>query len=128
MIQKSTILNVADNSGAKTVLCINVGKGFNRRYAVAGDIILVSIQTLRAKRRVLSKVLKGDICKALILRCKSKINYYIVGDYYTFLENSVILLSLSNKILFSRIFGSVPSFIRYSKFMRIISMSTGILT
>ena len=127
MIQNSTILNVVDNSGAKTAICIKVGKGFNKRYAVAGDIILVSIKTLRHKRKSQAKVLKGDICKALVLRTKTKINYLKNTDNFSFLENSVILLNLQKKFLFSRIFGPVPYFLRYSKFMKIISVASGVI-
>lgn len=128
MIQKNTMLNVIDNSGAKTASCIHVGKGFRRRYACSGDVILVSIKSLRSKRRSTSKVLKGAICRALIIRCRSNTNHHLKGESVKFLDNSVIILSLQNKFLFTRIFGTVPNFIRYTKFMRIISMSSGLLS
>jgi len=70
MIQVGTYLNVQDNSGARSVLCIKVLKGYRSRYAFIGDLILVSIKKLRTKRRLLSKVKKGEILKALIIRTK----------------------------------------------------------
>lgn len=127
MIQNSTLLNVIDNSGAKTVACIKVGKGFKRRYAVPGDIIIVSIKTLRTKRRSTLKILKGDVCKALIIRCKNfKISKF--GLSLTFFENSVVLLTRQNKFLFTKIFGPIPIFFRYTKYMRVIAMSSGIVS
>jgi large subunit ribosomal protein L14 len=126
MIQMGTILNVADNSGAKTVICIKVQKGFKNRYSRIGDIVLVSIKTLRSKRKLNTTVKKGDMCKAIIVRTKShQKNMY--GERTMFLENTVLLLSKQNKFLFSRVFGLIPSKIRYTKYMRIISMSAGIV-
>nr|UYM80152.1 ribosomal protein L14 [Synura petersenii]UYM80154.1 ribosomal protein L14 [Synura petersenii]UYM80156.1 ribosomal protein L14 [Synura petersenii]UYM80158.1 ribosomal protein L14 [Synura petersenii]UYM80160.1 ribosomal protein L14 [Synura petersenii] len=125
MIQKQTILNVIDNSGAKFVCCIHVGNGFKQRYAKVGDIINVSVKSLRNKRRQNSKVLKGAVCKALVIRSRSNINSMFQSGSNTFLENSVVLLTSLNKLLFTRIFGGVPSIFRFSKYMRIISLSSG---
>ena len=72
MIQQETILQVADNSGAKTVKCIKVLGGYKKKYAKLGDIVVVSIQKLRNKSKFTSKVKKGEIYKALILRTKKK--------------------------------------------------------
>ena len=72
MIQQQTILKVVDNSGAKKVKCIKVLNGFNRRYAVIGDLIVVSIIKLRNKAKLASKVQKGEIYKAIIVRTKKK--------------------------------------------------------
>ena len=72
MIQMQSTLNVADNSGAKTVKCIKVLNGFNRRFAVLGDTIIVSIQKLRNRARLTSKVRKGEVHKAVIIRTKNK--------------------------------------------------------
>jgi large subunit ribosomal protein L14 len=68
MIQQETILKVIDNSGAKTVKCIKVLGGFKKKYAKLGDIIVVSIQQLRSKAKKTSKVKKGEVYKALILK------------------------------------------------------------
>jgi large subunit ribosomal protein L14 len=72
MIQVGTVLNVSDNSGAKKVYCIRVINGSKKKYACLGDLILVVVKSLRKKRRSLSKVKKGDIFNALIVRTKKK--------------------------------------------------------
>jgi large subunit ribosomal protein L14 len=72
MIQQQTILKVADNSGAKTVKCIKVLGGFKRKFANLGNIIIVSVHQLRNKSKMTSKVQKGEIYKALIIRTKAK--------------------------------------------------------
>ena len=72
MIQQQTILKVTDNSGAKTVKCIKVLNGFKRQFAVLGDLIIVSVQKLRNKARLTSKVRKGEVHKAIIIRTKNK--------------------------------------------------------
>ena len=72
MIQQQTILKVADNSGAKTVKCIKILGGYKKKYAKLGDIIIISVQKLRNKAKLTSKVKKGGIYKALIIRTKSK--------------------------------------------------------
>jgi large subunit ribosomal protein L14 len=128
MIQNGTILTVVDNSGAKSAICIKVLKGFKSKYAFSGDLILVSIKSLRSKRRFASKVLKGELYKALVVRTKSKLNKSIgSNDSITFLENSVILLNKQLKFIGTRIFGSLPSSLRQSKFLKAISLSSGIL-
>ena len=71
MIQSGTYLNVVDNSGAKDVCCIKVSKGYRRRYAAIGDVITVSVKALRSKRKATSKVKKGDVVKALVVRTKT---------------------------------------------------------
>ena len=72
MIQQESILKVADNSGAKTVKCIKVLGGFKKRYATLGDTIVVSVTELRNRSKKTSKVLKGNVFRALILKVKSK--------------------------------------------------------
>jgi len=126
MIQKQTILNVIDNSGAKFVCCIHADNGFKQRYAKIGDIINVSVKSLRNKSRQNSKVLKGDVCKALVVRSRSNIISSFQSGSNNFLENSVVLLTNVNKFLFTRIFGGVPNIFRFSKYMRIISLSSGL--
>lgn len=126
MIQTNSMLKVIDNSGAKSAICIKVNKGFKKRYAFCGELITVSVKTLRTKRRSTVNVKKGEICKALLVRTKIK-KYSTSGESFNFLENSVILLNRQQKFLFTRIFGILPLFIRYTKFMRILSMSSGIV-
>ena len=125
MVQINTNLNVIDNSGAKTVYCIGLGSGFKKKFASTGDIVVVSIKNLRNKRRLSSKVLKGDILHALIIRTKHSIFNKFSGDSFYFKENAVVLLNRQNKFLFTRIFGVIPTFFRYSKYLRIITMSSG---
>ena len=125
MIQKGTYLNVIDNSGAKVVGCIQVKKGFKQRYASIGDIIIVSIKSLRNKRRSTSKVKKGDVLKALIVRTKISVSDYS-NKSIKFFENSVILLTNNNKPIGTRIFGSLPKFFRYTKHFKIASLSAGL--
>jgi large subunit ribosomal protein L14 len=124
MIQVSTILNVIDNSGAKTVCCLKVFPGFKRRYAFVGDIITVSIKSLRHKRKSSSKVKKGEILKALIVQSK-KPQYS--GDSISFFSNSVILLNKQNKLIGTRVFGAISNNFRYSKYLKVISVSSGII-
>jgi large subunit ribosomal protein L14 len=125
MIQIGTVLNIVDNSGGKRACCIRIINGSKNRYAFLGDLILVSIKSLRKRRRALSKVKKGEIHKALIIRTKFKSGHSF-ADRYSFLENAIILFNKQNKFLGNRIFGSVIKNFRYSKYMRLISMSSGV--
>ena len=126
MIQKGTYLNVIDNSGAKEVCCIHVLNGYRKRYAVVGDVVVVSIKSLRIKRRSHAKVKKGEVLKALIVRTKTSLKSYAL-EQLNFLENSAILLSKQDKLLGTRVFGSVPNSFRYTKFLRIISLASGFI-
>jgi len=126
MIQKGTYLNVIDNSGAKEVCCIHVLNGYRKRYAVVGDVVVVSIKSLRIKRRSHAKVKKGEVLKALIVRTKTSLKSYSL-EQLNFLENSAILLSKQDKLLGTRVFGSVPNSFRYTKFLRIISLASGFI-
>lgn len=123
MVQVGTLLTVTDNSGARKAQCIGIYNGFQRRYAGIGDIILVSIKRLRAKRRDVSKVKKGQIFKALIIRTKSL--YLSYNSTYHFNDNAIVLLNQKNKSLGTRIFGSIPQSLRYTKFLKITSLAFG---
>jgi len=126
MIQDKTILNVIDNSGAKTAYCIKVMKGYRRKYARIGDIITVAIKTLRKKRKENSKIKKGDVSKALLVRTKvTKCNSF--HEKIDFFENAVILINKQKKLLSTRIFGAISKSFKYTKFLRIISLSAGVL-
>ena len=126
MIQPQTILKVADNSGAKTVKCIKVLNGFNRRFAVIGDIVIVSIQKLRNKARLISKVRKGEVYKAIILRTKSKI-IKKDGNIISFQSNSVGLINKQGKPIASRIIGPVPKILKQKNFLRLTTLSSGFI-
>jgi large subunit ribosomal protein L14 len=125
MIQKGTFLKVIDNSGAKNVCCIRIVSNQKYRYAYTGDILLVSIKKLRAKRRFASKVKKGQLIRALVVRTKKK-NSYFSGDNLSFFENSVVLLKKNNKLIGTRIFGLLPRSLRYSQYMRLLALCAGI--
>lgn len=127
MIQVNTNLNVIDNSGAKVAYCIGLGCGFKKKFASTGDIVIVSIKNLRNKRKISSKVLKGDILHALVVRTKLACFNRQAGDSFSFKENAIVLLTRQNKFLFTRIFGMIPMYFRYSKYLRIVAMSSGSL-
>jgi len=123
MIQQQTILKVADNSGAKIVKCIKVLKGFKNKYAYSGDMIVVSVQKLRNKT---SKVLKGGIFRALVIRTKTQFKKKD-GSSFMSDENSVILMSKQGNPIGSRILGPIPKVLKKRKFMKFICLSIGLI-
>lgn len=126
MIQKGTFLNVVDNSGGKIASCIHNISSPTSRYATLGHIILVSIKKLRVKRRFASKIKKGALAYALIIRTKIFRNSYF-GDRLKFYENSIVLFfKKTYNLIGTRIFGLLPKFFRYTQFMRILSLGTGV--
>lgn len=126
MIQIGSFLNVIDNSGAKKVLCIRININCKKRYAYLGENIIVSIKSLRSKRRSFSKVKKGELFNALIVRTKKE-NKTFLNNKFSFLHNSVILLTRQNKLIGTRIFGGLSKNFRFTKFLRIISLSSGVI-
>ena len=126
MIQQQTILKVSDNSGAKTVKCIKVLGGFKKKYAKIGDIIVVSIQRLRNTSRKTSKVLKGMVFKALIIKTKTRYKKKD-GSILNLPNNSVILLNKQSNPVGTRILSPIPKQLKKKKFMKIVSLSTGII-
>lgn len=126
MIQTGTILNVVDNSGAKKVCCIKVMKGFKQRYAYMGDLIMISVKSLRKKRKSTSKTKKGQIYKALVLQTKIGTKNGS-GCKIRFLENCVTLLSKQDKFVGTRILGPVSSQLRNTKFLRVLSIASGLI-
>jgi large subunit ribosomal protein L14 len=126
MIQVGTILNVIDNSGARKVRCIKVLFGYQRRYAFLGDLILVSVYSIRKKRKASSKTKKGELHKALVVRTKSGLNG-LSGEKVKFLENSVVLIGKQNRFIGTRVLGSLPIHFRYTKFLRVLSIANGII-
>jgi len=126
MIQSGTYLNVIDNSGAKNVCCIKVLAGYRRRYANLGDLIVVTVKNLRTKRRSTSKIKKGEVTKAIVVRTKTVLKDFS-GENYNFFENSVVLLNNQKKPIGTRIFGAIPKLFRHTKFLRLVSMSAGLI-
>lgn len=126
MIQQQTILKVADNSGAKTVKCIKVLGGFKKRYANLGDIIVVSIQQLRNKSKKTSKVLKGAVFRALVVRTKTN-KQKKDGSTRIFQENSVVLINKQGNPIGTRIIGPISKTLKKKKFIKFISLSRGLI-
>ncbi|MFH0812360.1 MAG: 50S ribosomal protein L14 [Pseudomonadota bacterium] len=122
MIQMQTRLNVADNSGAKKLMCIKVLGGTGRRYATIGDVIVVSIKEAIPN----SKVKKGDVARAVIVRTKKEIRRRD-GTHIKFDDNSAVLISPQNEPIGTRIFGPVARELRAKKFMKIISLAPEVL-
>jgi len=122
MIQMTTILDVADNSGAKKVFCIKVLGGSKRKYASLGDIIVVSVKEAIPN----AKVKKGDVAKAVIVRTAKEVARPD-GSYIRFDNNSAVLINKDNEPLGTRIFGPVARELRAKKFMKIISLAPEVL-
>ena len=122
MIQQQTTLKVTDNSGAKTVKCIKVLNGFNRRCSVLGDTIIVSIQKLRNRSRLTSKVQKGEVHNAVIIRTKNKI-IKKDGTVIFFQSNAVSLINKQGKPIASRIIGPIPKIFKKRKKLKFATLS-----
>ena len=121
MIQQESRLNVADNSGAKEVLCIRVLGGTGKRYASLGDVIVVSVKSVVPS----SDIKKGIVSKAVIVRTKKEIRR-ADGSYIRFDDNACVLLNNAGEIRGSRIFGPVARELRNTN-MKIISLAPEVL-
>ncbi len=122
MIQTTTVLDVADNSGAKKVACIKVLGGSKRRYASLGDVIVVSVK----EATVNAKVKKGEVARAVIVRTKREVKRPD-GSYIKFDSNSAVMVTKENEPIGTRIFGPVARELRARKFMKIISLAPEVL-
>ncbi len=122
MIQQQTILDVADNSGAKRVQCIKVLGGSRRRYASVGDVIVVSIKEAIPQ----AKVKKGEVARAVIVRTAREVKRPD-GSYIRFDGNSAVLIDKDQEPVGTRIFGPVARELRARKFMKIISLAPEVL-
>ena len=118
MIQAETVLDVADNSGAKRVQCLKVLGGSRRRYAGLGDIIIVSIKEALPTARVK----KGEVARAVVVRTARGYSRED-GSYIRFDNNSVVLISPENEPIGTRIFGPVARELRAKRFMKIVSLA-----
>ena len=126
MIQQRSILKVVDNSGAKIVRCIKVLGGFKKRYARLGDIIVVSVQKLRNRSKKTSKVLKGNVFRALIVR--TKINKPKKdGSFFGSQENAVVLINKQGNPIGTRIIGSISKTLKKTKFIKILNLCKGLI-
>lgn len=122
MIQQESRLDVADNSGAKSVLCIRVLGGTKRRYASVGDKIVVTVKDAVPQ----GNVKKGTVTKAVVVRTKKEIRRPD-GSYIRFDDNAVVLLNEAGEMRGTRIFGPVARELRDKQYMKVISLAPEVL-
>jgi large subunit ribosomal protein L14 len=122
MIQQESRLKVADNSGAKEVLCIRVLGGTRKRYASLGDKIVVSVKNALPS----GGIKKGSVSKAVVVRVKKEVRR-LDGTYIRFDENACVLLNATNEPRATRIFGPVARELREKQFMKIVSLAPEVL-
>ncbi len=122
MIQQESKLNVADNSGAKEVLCIRVLGGTGKRYASLGDTIVVTVKSALSS----SSMKKGTVSKAVVVRTKKEVRRKD-GSYIKFEDNAAVLLAQNDEPRGTRIFGPVARELREKKYMKIISLAPEVL-
>jgi len=118
MVQMRTVLDVADNSGARKVMCIKVLGGSRRRYASVGDVIVVAIREAIPN----AKVKKGEVARAVIVRTSKEISRND-GSYIRFDDNSAVLVDNQHEPIGTRIFGPVARELREKKFLKIVSLA-----
>ncbi len=122
MIQQETRLKVADNTGAKEVLCIKVLGGSRKRYASVGDLIVVTVKNAMPN----GMVKKGDVTRAVVVRTKKEVRRKD-GSYIRFDDNAAVLLDVQEEPRGTRIFGPVARELRESGYMKIVSMAPEVL-
>jgi large subunit ribosomal protein L14 len=122
MIGLKSVLDVADNSGARKVVCVKVLGGTRRRYASVGDVVVVAVREAIPN----SKIAKGSVHKAVIVRTARSVKRED-GSYIRFDDNSAVLLNASLEPVGTRIFGPVARELRGKKFMKIISLAPEVL-
>ena len=118
MIMEQTVLDVADNTGAKTVRCFKVLGGTRRRYAHVGDVVVGSVQKVIPG----SEVKHGDVVRGVVVRTKAPV-HRSDGSYVRFDSNALVLIEPDGNPRGTRIFGAVPRELRVKKFMRIVSLA-----
>jgi large subunit ribosomal protein L14 len=122
MIQLRTVLEVADNSGAKKVQCIKVLGGSQRRYAGLGDVVVVSVKEALPD----SNIKKGSVTKAVVVRTKREARRPD-GSYIRFDQNAVVIINAQGEPVGTRIFGPVARELRWKEYMKIISLAPEVL-
>ncbi len=122
MIQMQTVIDVADNSGAKSARCIKVLGGTKRRFAGIGDIVVVAVQKAIPSATVKHKA----VVKGVVVRCRQTTRR-ADGSHVRFDRNAIVLVDADNNPRGTRIFGAVPRELREKKFMRIISLATEVV-
>ena len=122
MLQQESRMKVADNSGAKEVLCIRVLGGTKRRYASIGDLVVVSVKDALPA----GNIKKGAVSRAVVVRTRKEVRRND-GSYIRFDENAVVLLSATGEMRGTRIFGPVARELREKQFMKIVSLAPEVL-
>ena len=122
MIQEYTRLNVADNSGAKSIMCIKLLGGSKKKYGAVGDIIVVSVKNAIPG----GQIKKGEVSRAVIVRTSKEIRR-TDGSYIRFEDNAAVLLDAQNEPRGTRIFGPVARELREKEFMKIVSLAPEVL-
>jgi large subunit ribosomal protein L14 len=122
MIQQESVLQVADNSGARKVACIRVLGGSGRRYASVGDVIVVSVKDAVPNARVK----KGEVRRAVVVRTRKEVGRPD-GSYIRFDDNAAVLIDAQREPVGTRIFGPVARELRAKRFMKIISLAPEVL-
>ena len=122
MIQHCTKLNVADNSGARELMCIKVLGGSKRRYASVGDIIVCAVKSATPE----SKIKKGSVVKAVVVRTSRDLRRND-GSYIRFDENAAVILNNNKEPIGTRVFGPVARELRGAGYMKIISLAPEVL-
>lgn len=122
MIQLKSVLEVADNSGAKKVVCVKVLGGSRRRYATIGDVVVVAVREAIPN----SKIAKGSVHKAVVVRTSKEVSRDD-GSFIRFDDNSAVLIDGNKEPIGTRIFGPVARELRSKKFMKIISLAPEVL-
>jgi len=118
LIQPRTMLEVADNTGAKKIMCIRVMGGSRRRYASVGDVIIAAVKEAEPR----SNVKKGEVVRAVVVRTRKEIGR-VDGTYIRFDDNAAVLITPANVPRGTRIFGPVGRELREKQFMRIVSLA-----
>ncbi len=122
MIQTQSIVDVADNSGAKKIMCIKVLGGSRRRYASVGDIIVCSVKEALPS----SKVKKGSVVRAVIVRIRKEVSRSD-GTYISFDKNSAVLINKDKEPIGTRVFGPIAREVRFKNFTKIVSLASEVL-
>ncbi len=122
MIQQESMLRIADNTGAKSVLCIRVLGGSRRRYASVGDVIVATVKDAIPN----SPVKKGEVVKAVVVRTRKEVGRRD-GSYIRFDDNAAVLINPQGEPIGTRIFGPVGRELREKRYMRIVSLAPEVL-
>lgn len=127
MIQMQTLVRIADNSGGKIGKCLKIlKKGRTPKIGNIGDLILISVKTLRTKNRDLSRVKKGQLVYGVIIKTKF-LNKRKIGLNFNFNKNAIVIVNKQFEPLATRVLGTIPRELKKKKFSKIISLSAGIL-